>query len=159
MDTKRAIASLTRSSDTCKRHASKPKRFKLTVGSEDSRFNHAVAADIMFIHGKPILHLVDEATHFSSATWMIRTTSLAVWKAFTRCWSQIYMGPPDHLGLDQGSNFVSKEFKDLSDTVGIQLLEAPVESPNTLSHVQRYHGPWRSAYLKLESSLPGEYGQ
>ena len=37
---------------------------------------------------------------------------------------------------------------------GISLLEAPVECPNAMSHVERYHGPLRHAYLKLEASLP-----
>ena len=154
--TRIAIEQLTKDCDPCSRNAAKPKRFKLTTGSEDSRFNHVVAADIMYIDGKPILHVVDEATHFASATWLRRVTSAEVWEAFTRSWSNVYMGPPDFLKVDQGTQFVSKEFKASVQFSGIELLEAPIESPATMSHVERYHGPLRTAFQKLQAGLPEE---
>ncbi len=36
---------------------------------------------------------------------------------------------------------------------GISVLEAPVQSPETMSQVERYHGPLRLAYLKIKFSL------
>ena len=67
--------------DTCAKHATKPRRFKLTVGRKECRFNHVVAIDIMFIDGLKILHCVDEATHFQSATILSNMKSATVWKA------------------------------------------------------------------------------
>ena len=154
--TYKAIKDLTKSCRVCARHDRKPKRFKLTVGAEDLSFNHIVAIDTMFIDGKPILHMVDEATHFSVGCWLKNSTSAEVWKSFLRCWSLIYVGPPDYLRVDQGTNYTSKEFKANANSAGITILEAPVESPNTMSHVERYHGPLRTAYQKLKTALPKE---
>ena len=139
--TKAAIEELHKKCETCQRHGAKPKRFRLTTGTEDLRFNHIVAADIMFINRKPILHVVDEATHFSAATWLRNSSLKEVWNGLLRCWSHVYAGPPDFLRIDQGSNFISREFKDKADTSGISLIEAPVGSPNSMSHGERYHGP------------------
>ena len=102
------IEEITKRCSTCAIHSSKPKYFMLTVGNEDDRFNHCVAVDIMFINNKPILHVVDEVTHFQEATWLRNSTSAEVWKSFLRCWSMVYIGPPDYLRVDQGTNFVSK---------------------------------------------------
>ena len=33
------------------------------------------------------------------------------------------------------------------------VLEAPIESPSTMSHVERYHAPLRGAYLKLRDEF------
>ena len=148
------ITDITRSCVTCQTYASKPKRFKITVGTDDLRFNHIVAVDIMYISKKPVLHVVDEATHFSAALFLTKVSSNHVWKAFLKCWSRVYMGPPDHMRVDQGSQFISKEFLDDCEAEGIMVLPAPVESPSTMSHVERYHAPLRSAYTKIRESLP-----
>ena len=61
---------LTKISIDCKKflkYAQAPRRFRLTIGAEKLRFNHHVAIDTIFINKKPILHMVDEATHFSAA--------------------------------------------------------------------------------------------
>ena len=43
----------------------------------------------------------------------------------------------------------SRHFKDSVDDEGIVLLEAPVESPSTISNIQRYHVPLRTSYCKI----------
>lgn len=152
--TKQAIDELTRKCNVCQKHASAPRRFKLTVGCDDLRFNHTVAADIMYIKRKPILHMVDEATHFMAATFLRNHSSEQVWKGLMNCWSRVYLGPPDYLRIDQGSNFVSKEFLDNAESDGITILEARIESLSTMSHSERYHGPLRVTYTKIRDSMP-----
>lgn len=34
------------------------------------------------------------------------------------------------------------------------MLEAPIESPSTISHIERYHAPLCAAYKKIRDSLP-----
>lgn len=152
--TKKAIHNIVESCRTCQQFSSKPKRFKLTIGTDDLQFNHIIAADIMYIHNKPILHVVDEATHYMAAIFMRKVNSEETWKGILKCWIRIYLGPPDNIRVDQGSNFVSQHFKSCVEAEGITLLEAPVESPFTMSHVERYHAPLRTAYLKIRDSLP-----
>lgn len=43
----------------CKEFAATSRRFKLTVGTEDIRFNHRVYVDTTFINNRPVIHLVD----------------------------------------------------------------------------------------------------
>jgi len=64
-DVKESIAEITRSCNTCSRLASKPRRFKLSIGTDDLRFNHVLAIDIMTLAGKSVFHAVDEATHYN----------------------------------------------------------------------------------------------
>lgn len=90
--------------NTLRKYASAPRRFKLTMGSDDLKFNHVVAVDMIFISKRPILHVVDEATHFMAARFLRNHSSTEVWNALLRCWSRIYLGPPDYLRVDQGSN-------------------------------------------------------
>lgn len=62
-ETRSNIRRLAEDCSTCKKYAPKPRRFRLTVGTKDMRFNHAVQIDTMFLNGRPVCHLVDEATH------------------------------------------------------------------------------------------------
>lgn len=138
----------------CIRNSRKPRRFKLTVGADELRFNHTIAVDVMYIDNRPILHIVDEATHYCAAQFLRNNSSREVWKTILRCWSRIYLGPPDFLHVDQGSNFTSQEFRESAEADGIRIIEAPIESPGSISHVERYHAPLRASYLKIRQSLP-----
>lgn len=71
-------------------------------------------------------------------------------------WSYVYVGPPDHLHVDQGSSFISSEFKSNATAEGIEVVEAPIENPESMSHTERYHGPFRNAFDKLRKDLPKE---
>lgn len=88
--------------DTCVRHGAKHRRFKVTIGTDDLRFNHNVAVYAMYINSRPVLHLVDEATHFNAARFLRNKTSNHVWKTVLKCWSRVYLGPLDLLHVDQG---------------------------------------------------------
>ncbi len=148
------LEEISKSCITCAVNATKPRRFKLTVGTDDLRFNHIVAMDVMYLNGRPVLHVVDEATHFGAALFLKNQSTKSIWKAFLKCWTRIYLGPPDFLQVDQGTNFISSEFGECAKAEGITVLKAPIESANTMSHVERYHAPLRSAYKKIRDSLP-----
>ena len=139
----------------CARHSQKPRRFKLTVGTDEYQYNHIVSIDVVDIEGRKILHVVDECTHFQAAAILVNMKTDTVWRTLLRYWSNVYLGPTDFLRVDQGYNLVSKEFKSAAETEGISVLEAPIESPQTMSHVGRYHNPLRLAYKKIIVELPG----
>lgn len=77
----------------------------------------------------------------------------SVWKAIQETWSRLYLGPSDFLRIDQGSQFISREFMECTEAEGITVLQAPIESPTSMSHVERYHGPLRTAFLKIRDAL------
>lgn len=150
---RREIEEVTRRCDPCAVFEKKPRRFKISIGIGNMRLNHILDVDVMYLNSKPVLHIVDEATHFAAAAFLKRMTSYETWKTLLRCWTRVYLGPPDHLKVDQGSYFVLKVFLDCAQTAGISIIEAPVESPSTMTHVERYHAPLRKAYNKIRSSM------
>lgn len=48
------------------------RRFKLTVGVQNQRFNHVVQVETSFTDGKPAFHMVYEATHFTAARFLTK---------------------------------------------------------------------------------------
>lgn len=65
----------------------------------------------------------------------------------------MYVGPPDHLTVNQGSSCVSKEMKENLAADGVTVHEAVVGSPGAIGTVERYHAPLRAAFLKLRSDM------
>ncbi len=142
--------------NTCQLHSSRPRRFKVTMGLQDIQFNHCVAVDVMYLNNQPVLHAVDEATHFQSARFMSNMSPDSTWKLLSQMWMQTYLGPPDYTHVDQGKNIVSALFKSIATAEGISVVEAPIECPTELGNVERCHGPLRITYDKIRSSLKKE---
>ena len=105
-----------------------------------------MSPQILYIYHRPVLQVVDQATHFAVLIFLRKVSPKKVWKAFLRCWIHVCLSPPDYLKIAQGSNFASKEFEGLAEATGTQVLECPFESPATISHVERYQAPLRAAY-------------
>lgn len=101
------LEAIARDKTTCAKHSHRPKRFKVTVGTEKHTFNPIVAIDIVKIEGHNVLHNVDENTYLGAASIVSSMRSKTVWKALLKCWILVYLGPPDFLRVDQGSRFVS----------------------------------------------------
>lgn len=97
-------------------------RLKVAIGTDELKFNHIVAIDVMYINNRSILPAVDEATHYRSTLFLNFVRAFDAWKTFLRCWSRLYLGPPDFLRVDQDSNLVSKEMLDSAETDDISVL-------------------------------------
>ena len=152
-ETKRSIQQIIEDCKTCTERSASPRRFKLTIGTANMRFNHEVQVDTMWINSKPVVHMVDTATHFTAARFINNQSSMEVWKAIRRMWTLLYCGPPDFLAIDQGSNYTSKEFRAAARNDGINIREAPIETPGAIGIVERYHAPLRRAYNTLRDTL------
>lgn len=68
--TRASVEQISEDCKICRLSAAKPRRLKLTVGMDGLRFNEGVKVDTMFIKGRPIIHMMDQATHFSAATFL-----------------------------------------------------------------------------------------
>ena len=69
--TRKTLQEIADSCDTCQRSGPKPLRFSVSLPDEkDLVFGKEVSVDLMFIDGKALLHVVDTATRFSSATFL-----------------------------------------------------------------------------------------
>jgi hypothetical protein len=55
--------------------------------------------------------------------------------------------------IHQGANLTAEEFVSSALAEGIEVLEAPMESQATITHMERYHGPLRIAYSRIRQEL------
>lgn len=151
--TRKTLQQIEKSCGPCQEYAQRPRRFKFTL-RDDVDFNHTVYADIFYIDGQPILHVVDEATRFQAARWLSRVTSESIWQALRRCWIDVYLGPPDVIAHDAGKNFMGRAFQANADMMHIKTKSIPVEAAHSMSIVERYHKPIRRAFnvIKKEAA-------
>ena len=137
----------------CQLHSQKPRRFKFTL-REDKNFNEVIYVDIVTIDKKNALHVVDEATRYQAARWLPSMTADDVWRALRMCWIDVYVGPPDLIAHDAGKNLVAKAFQLNAGLMKIDTKPVPVESPNSMTYVERYHVPLKRAYAIIRKDLP-----
>ncbi len=146
------IEKLTNFCEQCQLHSQAPGRFKFTL-KEDREYNYAIIVDVMWLDGKATLHVIDEATGFSAAMFLKDMSAKTAWEAIRRCWIDVYLGPPDCIVHDAGTNFASAEFRQNAHTIGIEVKEVPVEAHNSVGKVERAHAPLRRAYDVIREDL------
>ena len=144
---------LTKFCKYCQKYGRSPGRFRFTL-REDVDFNYCIYVDIMYIDGKPLLHIVDEGTRYQAGRWLDNISAKTVWEKLQECWMSTYLGPPDLLVHDAGKSFMSKEFKHYAKEQGVTTKDVPVEAHNSVGIVERYHGPVRRAYKIISEELP-----
>ncbi|KAE8549770.1 hypothetical protein EYB25_008294 [Talaromyces marneffei] len=137
----------------CQIYGQSPGRFRFTV-RDDVSFNHSIIVDIMYINGKPVLHVVDEATRFNAARWLENISAKATWTALRIMWIDTYLGPPDFIVTDAGKNFTSKEFSRDASSMDIIVTTVPVEAHWSIGAVERYHAVLRRSYEIMKEELP-----
>jgi hypothetical protein len=140
----------------CQKHAQSPRRFKFTLRDQDDiDFNHTIYVDIMYLDGSPVLHCVDEATKFQAARWLNNISAQHTWDTLRLCWIDTYLGPPDLIVHDAGTNFTASEFQQNSRSLYIRTKAVPTEAAQSMGIVERYHAPLRRAYEIVTEELRG----
>jgi hypothetical protein len=136
--------------------ARKPITFSVGSAKDpDITFNREVALDIMYLNGRPALHIVDMDTHFHAASFLRSVSTDDVWDAIIRNWANTYAGFPESMLTDQGSQLMSARFKEFALHFGIDVRHTPIESHNSNGLVERYHGPLRRTYEKVRLDYGG----
>ena len=155
--TRSILREISESCDTFQRLGPRPIRFKATLPSvDDIIFGEELSIDLMFIDSEAILHVVDSATRFSSATFLkyYEQSVEGIWLAFIEAWRTIYTRYPNRLRTDAGSVFTSPRWKDLTDMSGIELRISGVEAHNSFGIGERLHALLRCIYRKIKNDFP-----
>lgn len=147
------LKAISKMCESCQKHQRGPGRFKFTL-KDEALFNHSVIADIFHLDGGPVLHVIDEATRFQSARFLDDVSAKHVWDVFRACWIDTYLGPPDILTTDSGTQLMSAEFTAKAKGMSIKMVRVPVEAHHSIGMVERYHKPLRRAYTVIRSDLP-----
>jgi hypothetical protein len=77
-----------------------------------------------------------------------------VWYAFLECWATLYPEYPDKIRTDQGTQYKSPRWKELTDALGLELILSGVESHNSIGPGERYHGRLRRIFRKVRYDYP-----
>ena len=146
---------LTKYCHQCQMNGKSLGRFRFTL-KDDYEFNYSILIDILYLGGRPVLHVVDSATSFNAARFLKDMSARSAWDTLRMCWIDTYQGPPEFIVHDAGKNFTSMEFKQLASSMTIEVKDVPVESHNSVGLVERYHAPLRRAYEIIRDELKSE---
>ncbi|KHJ32289.1 hypothetical protein EV44_g3486 [Erysiphe necator] len=131
------LEQLTKFCHHCQKHGKSPGRFRFNI-KDEINFNYTIVIDIMYIEGKEMLHVIDEATRFQAAKWLDNVTSKHVWDALRQCWIDTYVGPPDYILHDAGKTFVSREFVQNASAISTSTKSVPTKAHWSIGLVERY---------------------
>lgn len=70
------------------------------------------------------------------------------------CWIFVFLGPLDLITHDAGKQFMDRVFWSNSEMLRIQTKSVPIESPNSISYVKRYHVAVSRAYNIIKNEAP-----
>lgn len=138
----------------CREFSQRPFRFRASLPDDSIVYNHELALDLMWLDGRPVLHVVDCHTSFQNAIFVSDKTPEGLWRAFTECWSTVYLGLPNVLRIYQEASFNSEKFMALADSHGVILQFSGVESHNSIGKGERYHPPLRRVFDLLCRNNP-----
>ena len=111
-------------------------------------FNAVVGIDLVFVRRKVILNCVCWGTHYQMAMLLPNKEASNVAKAFMAGWMK-YFGPPEMVVMDQGSEFVSKDFADAIGEWGVVMRMTDVRSPWQNSRTERAGATLKAVLHKL----------
>ena len=151
--TRQKLKEIVATCEPCQRIKNAPLRFRVPMGYANIRFNARVYIDIMYLDGRPVLHIADEATRFSTVRFLPKISTDAVWDAIVLCWSSVYTGLPQNMMVDEGSQF-RKVFARLASIHDVNVEKRGVESHNSLGIGEMYHKPLRDIFRNLKLDHP-----
>lgn len=126
--------------------------------SEGVVFNRKLLLDLMYLDGRPVLHVVDKDTNFGAARFVQTTTKNPttdeVWTCFLQAWALVYTGLPDVVHTDAGSCFTSKPWEFMMTANRIEHVVSGVESHHSLGSGEQAHHPLRRIYYKVRLDHP-----
>ncbi|KAF1828035.1 hypothetical protein BDW02DRAFT_584775, partial [Decorospora gaudefroyi] len=138
--------------DNCQLYSKAPGRFRFTI-RDDINFNFRLIVNVMYIHQKPVLHAVDEATAFQAARFLLNLQANTTWNTLRAMWIDMYVGPLDIIATDASKNFISEEFVNNAKTIAIDVKEVPVKAHQSIRKVERYHAAIRRAFDVISADI------
>lgn len=96
------------------------------------RIKHTVQMDTMFIHRKPVPHMVVVATNLKATTFLKYQSSKDICKSVLDYWIYLHVGTPEVIHVDQGSAYISTEMKVNIQIYGVKIWEETIETPESI---------------------------
>jgi hypothetical protein len=91
-ETRGIIDEVTQTCQTWQELRRKPLSFSIRDDQGEIVFNQRLLLDLMFLDDrKPVLHIVDECTSFSTARFLNAETAEETWNTFVQAWATMYV--------------------------------------------------------------------
>jgi hypothetical protein len=152
-DTMKVLQDIRNACHTCQAYSRKPMTFQVRFPNEVV-FNQEVSLDIYWLEKKPALSIVDAGTGFCASRFLAAENVETVWNTFLEAWSLMYVGFPQSVLTDQGSVFLSAQWKHACDLGKIHLRHTGTESHNSLGAGEQIHSKLRAVFRKLTFEHP-----
>eukprot|EP00971_Amphidinium_carterae_P351019 6491860-Amphidinium_carterae.1 len=124
-----------------------------TASRLSTTFNATLQADIVFLSGKPVLHLIDEASRFTQAKFLEATDDNTTMAMLLDIWIRPF-GPPSVLLSDQESGLKSDWIGTQLGRYGISRVLLPERMHASV--VERHHSILREVYCKIKTQLESD---
>lgn len=125
---------------------------------DDAIFNQHLELDLFYLGAKPVLYVsCKETSYGASAMVKIKSqnqTTEQIWDAFMECWVLPYVGMPDLITTDRGTQFTSQAFSLNLSAVGVEQRFTRVESHHSLGANERAHHTIRRIYSTVRRDHP-----
>jgi hypothetical protein len=126
-------------------YGGKPGRFRFIL-RENADFNYRVIVDVMFFTGKPVLYAIKEAIVFQAAKFLPNITAKIIWDVLRNMCINTYIGPPDVIITNAGTNLTVIKFVNNAKAIIIEIKEVSVKIYHLIGKIEKYHDPVRRAY-------------
>ena len=115
-----------------------------------TRFNEVIALDLKTIVKDKtyFIHIIDHATRFSAASVIHSKSKEIIIAEFFKIWISIF-GHPEKVLVDNGKEFVNKDFGDLCENFNIKLKTTSAESAWSNGLCEKYNGVIGEAVKKV----------
>lgn len=113
-------------------------------------FNRCLYTNLLYIKIRTVLHVVDLDTKYSAECLFSGESSSDIWDALLMIWVSSYVGFPDLIAIDQGTQFTNDEWATILAAPRIAIRQPGVESHNIFGVGERYHSYLRQIYQRVQ---------
>ena len=140
------IREVSESCDICRRYKKCSPRPVVSL-SMSNHFNEAVAMDLSFIKGEPVLHLIDQLTRYSMSAVLCDNRAQSVIRATCKNWITTFGAPEVFLIVNK--EFGNEELTELGEAFNIKVMTTAAESPHVNGICVRYSKVLREMVTKI----------
>lgn len=108
---------------------------------------------IMFWDRKTVLHVIVECTMLNYTHVFCIKIPKSIWNTFMRSLCKIYVGPPNQIFVDQGTEFGGL-FAQIAEKRPYNVEKNGTKDRSSLDPCERYHQHVKTVYQKVRSSSP-----
>jgi hypothetical protein len=124
----------------------------------DTVFNRSNELDLCYIDSRPVLHITDKDTKYGVSRFVRCSSKIQPRRncgtLFVQAWALAYIGMPDVVMTDRGTQFTSKDFELALSYHGVKQQYTAVKSHHSLGANERAQAVVRLVYLKTRHGHP-----